>query len=187
MAEVPAPACGGLVKIDERGGNAQRPEHQDPEGGELDPGMHPDRSGGGAGHRAEQGEPDAIACDLDGEGLGRRAGDGQVGKDDVGEFRDLPDVDLEQVPTESPGPADPLGEDVRRCGHVLSGETGECCTQRERRREEPPDDSSKAHADAESHEDDDDHRDLLLPSGPDRPGAASECVMSERGGRSRCF
>ena len=81
MAEVPAAALGCLVEIEERGDRAEpRRGPARPRAGSSNAEVHPDRSRGGPQHRAEQGEPDGVAGDLDGEGLGRCAGDGEVGQ-----------------------------------------------------------------------------------------------------------
>ena len=60
--------------------------------------MDTDGPDGGPQHRAEQCQPDGVADDLDGEGLGRGAGDGEIRHDDLGQPGDLLDVDLDEVP-----------------------------------------------------------------------------------------
>ena len=98
------------VKIEERGHGAGPAEHEHGHSGELKADVDPDNTHGGPQHRAEQRQTGAVADDFHGKGLGGRAGDGQIGKDDLGQAGHLADVGVEDLSTDPPRTTDPLGQ-----------------------------------------------------------------------------
>ena len=91
-----AAALGCGVQVDERQGRAADTEHEDPEHGD---GSNPTWMPAVAAAMAKQGDHechgDPVTDHLDGEGLGWRGGDGEIGDDDVGQPWDPGDVHLE--------------------------------------------------------------------------------------------
>jgi len=91
MTEMTATPQRRGLKIEERG-HRPAPEHEHGHTGELKADVDPDSIMAAHNNGPSSAQTDAVADDFTAKGLGRRAGDGQIRKDDLGQAGHLADV-----------------------------------------------------------------------------------------------
>src|SRR6202050_2175336 len=156
-----AAALGCRVQVDEWHGRTANTEHQDPKQGDFDPDLDASgrRSNGKQGDHECHG--DRITNHFDGEGLGRRPGDSEIGDDYVRQAWNPGDIHLECSCGKSPCAVCSLARCVTKSvkGQVTSYATQivECSLQGQWGGEQPSQYEYKPAADADTGQDDQDH------------------------------
>src|ERR1035437_3479454 len=145
------------MEVDERHGCTANTEHQDPKHRDLEPDMD---AGGGRSYgeqRDHERHGDRVSDHLDGEGLGRHPGDGEVGDDHVRQPWNLGDVHLECPCGQPPCAARSLPKSVEGWVASYATQIVECSSQGEWGGEESSQHEDQPATDADAGQDDQDH------------------------------